>query len=149
MSLPTDFGEMFDEFELQVKTAFDGHKELVDNVVIENNSELLLKKGFCVEWRDADNTERMLNGKSVRQSVLVTNTLANNGAFEDIAKRKQAVKDIILNANKLIEYVEENPQLNGKAVLVKFINHNGAEFIIDRENKTYLMIQATYQLEWF
>lgn len=149
MSLPTDFGDMFDEFELQVKNIFVNHKELTDNVVIENNSELQLKKGYCVEWRDADNTERMLNGKSVRQAVLVTNTLANNGAFDDIPMRKKAVKDILINCNNLIQYIEDNPTLEGKAVLVKFINHNGAEFIIDRENKAYLMIQATYQLEWF
>lgn len=144
-----NFEDMYDEFELQVATIFTGHKELDDNIMIENNSELKLVKGFCVEWSTADNAERSLSMKSVRQTVKVTNTLKNDGNFTDIAARKKAVKDILSNCNRLIEYVEENPQLNGKACLVTFINHPGPELIFDREMKAYLMIQATYQLEWF
>jgi hypothetical protein len=143
------FEDMYDEFEAQVTANFTGHKELDDNVLIENNSELKLAKGFCVEWKDGSNAERSLNGKSVRQTVIVTNTLANRGNFTDIAARKKAVKDIIANCNTLIEYVESNPQLNGKACLVTFVSHPGPELIFDREMKAYLMIQATYQLEWF
>lgn len=144
-----DFESMYDEFELQVATTFNDHKELDDNEFIENNSELKLMKGFCVQWGEADNAQRSLNKKSVRQSVTVTNTLANDGSFNDIAARKKAVKDIISNCNRLIQWIEENPQLNDRAVLVTFVNHPGPELIFDDNKKSYLMIQATYQLEWF
>jgi hypothetical protein len=143
------FADMYDEFEAQVATIFTGHKELDDNVLIENNSELKLNKGFCVEWKDADNSERSLNGRSTRQTVIVTNTLKNAGNFTDIVARKKAVKDILEFCHTLVEWVEENPSLNGKACLVTFVNHPGPELIFDREMKAFLMIQATYQLEWF
>lgn len=143
------FTDMYDEFETQVATILTNHKELDDNIMIENNSELKLQKGFCVEWKDANNTERSLNCKSIRQTVIVTNTLKNAGNFTDIVARKQAIKDILENCHTLVEWIEQNPQLNDKAVLVKFINHPGPELIIDQNNKAYYMIQATYQLEWF
>lgn len=143
------FADMYDEFEAQVALIFNDHKELDDNVMIENNSELKLEKGFCVEWKDANNTERSLNGKSVRQTVIVTNTIKNLGNFTDKVARKKAVKDILENCHRLVEWVEQNPQLNDKACLVTFTNHPGPELIFDRDMKAYLMIQATYQLEWF
>lgn len=143
------FTDMYDEFELQVATVFNDHKELDDNVLIENNSELKLKKGFCVEWRDAENTQRMMsNGKSVKQTVIVTNTLSNDGNNTDIIARKKAIKDILENCHKLVQWVEDNPQLNDKAAQVNFLNHPGPQLIFDGK-KEYLMIQATYTLEWF
>lgn len=144
-----NFSDMYDEFERQVKELFGDHKELDDNVLIENNSELKLQKGYCIEWKDADNSERLLNGRSTRQNVTVTNTLKNVGNITDIVARKKAVKDILENCHRLVVWAEENPQLNDKAVLLAFRNHPGPELLIDRENKAYLMIQATYQLEWF
>lgn len=144
------FTDMYDEFETQVATVFSDHQELDDNVMIENNSELKLIKGFCIEWRDAENSERLVsNGKSVKQTVVVTNTLANDGNLTDIIARKQAVKDILENCHRLVQYVEDNPQLNDKACLVSFVNHPGPDLIFDESEKAYLMIQATYTLEWF
>lgn len=144
------FTDMYDEFELQVATVFNDHHELDDNIMIENNSDLKLIKGYSVEWRDADNTERSLsNGKSVKQTVIVTNTLANDGNFTDIAARKKAVKDILENCHRLVQYVEDNPQLNDKACLVSFVNHPGPQLIFSEKEDAYYMIQATYQLEWF
>jgi hypothetical protein len=144
------FADMYNEFELQVATLFGtDHKELDDNILIENNSELKLEKGFCVQWTNADNSERSLNGKSIRQTVIVTNTLKNLGNFTDVTARKRAVRDILENCHRLVEWIEQNPQLNDNAVLVEFIGHPGPELIIDQSNKAYLMIQATYQLEWF
>jgi hypothetical protein len=143
------FSEMFDEFESAAATIFSTHQELDDNILIENNSELKLKLGFCLEWKDVQNTERHLNGFSAKQTCVVTNTLANDGFDNDVATRKLATKTILQNCSNLIEWVEENPHLNAKAASIKFLDHPGPEQIFDENKKAYLMIQATYTLEWF
>lgn len=144
------FSEIYDEIYKVVKEALIDHVELDDNVVIENNNDRKLQKGFAVSFNGAQNTNQQLDClMSAKQSVVITNTLANFGSELDLEARKKAEKSLFENCYKIVKEIEQNTQLNGTVELVSFDSHNGIELLISNEEKIYYMIQATYSVEWF
>jgi len=145
-----NFSTIHDQIFVAVKEALPEHKELDDNVVIENNNSLKLNKGFCIEFRGARNTNRVVDClMSVAQDIVITNTLSNRGTETDIEARKRAEKAILEDCYKIVKAIESNVQLDDTCEKIEFSSHNGIELIISDDEKTFLMVQATYSIEWF
>ncbi len=145
------FQDIYDAIDTIVGTIYSDHAELAENVFIEENHNEALLKGYCFQVGPiSQGSNRQIDCHfNVDATVVITNTLACFHTKEDLAERKEAEKTILENFFKMVKESEQNNQLNETVSKFDFISNNGIEYIRGQDQKQYLMIQSTYNFNFY
>lgn len=130
-------------------TSVSGYRELSDPVLIDNNDEMSLAKGYSVYFGVASNTNRQLDCKySIQRDVMITLTRAVRGTHKDVAAMKTIDKALLEDQHLLIKNFEQNYNIGTVTARRDFVTDGGIERVLG-ENKMFTMIQTVFQIEYF
>jgi hypothetical protein len=152
--------DAYNNFHSIVHTALDAYgstltpvvnfKELDDNVIIENNDNKKLKNGFAIQFVGDTNGAIELSGHTyINQTVYVTLTTANFGTIRDISERKDAEKMLLAMKDSVVKAIGFNPQLDDTVAKCVYEGTDPIEFILDEQEKNYLMVRSTYTIGYY
>ena len=140
--------DIFAKIITEIESLNLGYKRYPNAIAPEQNSELLLKKGYGIGIGPAENTGRLINCKYTRERAFViqltkqvTNTENDKVAFETIQK------DLLDDHATIEHHFEVNVVLDGIAIKSLWSGDEGIEFLEGDRNK-FLLLGSTYLIEY-
>lgn len=129
-------------------TVFPNKMRLSDAQISENNDEMALADGWSLYIGAGTNTNRTFDcNYSLSRDVSITLTKAFYGGHKATTILDTTSIALLEELHTLIDY-NLNNQIAGTNIAFNFIGDNGLERVFG-ESKTFIMIKANFQVEYF
>lgn len=129
-------------------TVFPAKWRLSDSQVVENNDEASLNDGWSVYIGAGTNTNRTMDCKySLSREVSIVLTKAFYGGHKSTTILDTTSCLLLEELHTLIDY-NLNNQITGTNIAFSYISDNGLERVFG-ESKTFIMLRASFQVEYF
>lgn len=152
MGAPTSqkIGQIYDKLIEFVQSKLPDHKELRDNVVIENNSDKDLALGFAVSFGASNQANINLDCPLYcTQEVVVAITQANDGSDEDRNIRKRSEKKILGHRDDVIKLTYTDNDLDGLCTKFDFTGADSIQDVIkDQDGHRFLLIEMRFTITY-
>lgn len=141
--------DLYDNLKTILGTVYPAKYELIDPITIEQNPDQLLDNGFALAVGPATNTRReVCNKLSIAREFTVTLTGLVKGMRSDISAQDTAEKNLLEDHLLLVNELYKNQVLDSIYKKLDYLSDTGIVEIVANEKK-YLMIQTTIQIEYF
>jgi hypothetical protein len=142
----------FDAFVTRVDavlTSGNGWMKLPNAYAINQNPDIMLKKGYAVGIGAGSNTKKSLgNLISIRRNLFVHLSRALDALDLDVSLRQTTEKTLLEDLKLLVADVETAQTLNAGQIFVTFEGDDGIESI-DGESSEFRAIKANFVIEYF
>lgn len=120
---------------------------LVNPYEVEENPDIVLKRGFGFFLGPAQDQGTMTNMLMLNRDVIVTLTIETGAAQHNITKRQEAEKLLLEDQGKLIKELHIDPGVSEKVSAISYQADNGFEFVYGEKNN-FLMIVSRFQMTY-
>jgi len=141
----------FDTFLARLTAIYPTHKRLSNPYKAEENSELVLNKGFGLAFGASTNSNRQISCQlSYQRDFIVVLTRVVRANEFAISKKDDTAKSLVEDWFLLVESVEKDPTLDvaGNQTNLQYVSDNGVEFVFSEKDNFY-KIETTISLEIF
>jgi hypothetical protein len=142
----------FDAMVARVETVLDAstnnYTRLPNPYIIEDNTELKLKKGYGIALLSGTNTNRQVNCKfSVNRTMEVILTRLYTGNEENAVTKASLEKLLFEDQYKIIKDFEQDITINGQTMYTRWESDNGIEFVTGTTGRFYVL-KTQFALEY-
>jgi len=145
----TQVSTVYDALETLIEGELSGYGKLPNPYDPENNSGLLLDKGYGIAFGPGVNTERYVNCKITIERVfsipLVNVVVATENDTDRHATLEKTIQE---DAFKIIKALENDSRLGGAAVKARYSDDSGVLFL-EGDREKYLLQQLEVAVEYF
>jgi hypothetical protein len=146
--ISTGYAALLARIEAVLNTASAGYKRLPNPYAVDDNAELMLRKGYGLAMGAAENTNRQVNCKiSISRTAEVILTRLYTGKEED-APGKAALEQLLLEDQHLvINDLEQDISINGSTMYTRYVSDSGIEFVSGVSGR-FFMLKTQFSLEY-
>jgi len=146
--ISTAFDSMMTRIETVLDASNQAYTRLPNPYLVEDNTELKLKKGYGLALLAATNTNRQVNCKfSVSRTVEVILTRLYTGAEENASTKSDLEKLLLEDQYKIINNFEQDLTINGTTMYTRWETDSGIEFVNGGTSRFY-MLRTQFSLEY-
>lgn len=140
---------IYDALQTQVAALFPNKLELSDVINIENNDDKTLADGYGIQLGASTNSNRQIcNTYSVQRDFIITITSLNAGNHKSNNIFETTSKTLLEDLHLLIKNVSENAAIRSTNAIIDWNSDGGIEKF-NGESRQFLIIRATFRLEYF
>lgn len=129
------------------------YRKLDNPYIVEENSSLILNRGWGFAIGSGSNTKRKIGCKlSIEREITLINTIVNRGTVRDMTIRESAEKQIMEDQFLAIKAFEKDPNISVSVAQyvskMEFQGDNGIEYIFD-DKTNFLVMRSSFIMEYF
>lgn len=146
--ISTAYDAMIDRVEVVLDAVNQGYFRLPNPYIIEDNTELKLKKGYGIALLAGTNTNRQVNCKfSVNRTMEVILTRLYTGYEENAVTKSDLEKLLFEDQYKIIKDFEQDITINGQTMYTRWESDGGIEFVAGSTGRFYVL-KTQFSLEY-
>lgn len=146
--ISTAIDALVSRIETVLDASTNGYTRIPNPYLVEDNTELKLKKGYGVAFLNGTNTQRQVNCKfSVSRTMEVVLTRLYTGSEENAVTRASLEKLLFEDQYKIINDLEQDLTINGATMYTRWETDSGIEFVAG-ETGRFLMLKTQFSLEY-
>lgn len=147
--MSTKITDIFNGLVTFMGATLPSHARLNDPYVIENNPEMLVRKGWGIQVDSGTNTQRFTCPQYTLSRTFTLVVVRECPAKDsDPARRETAKLEILEDLHTLIGAALIDVTLNGLALDFKYVSDSGFQDVYVNE-KPYTYLAASFSIEYF